>query len=143
MPIGERLAPGFDDMGGRGEIGLADTEIDDRAALSFERLGARQDLEGGFGAELAHAAGEGEHRRVRWWRVPSYIAEAGAADKSFIGPRAQPAIFGAATAEGRVSEAPSRMAGSSKRRKKTAANANDARGAVQRTARIGSHAGRS
>ena len=30
-------------------------------ALRLERLGAGEDLEGGLGAELVHAVGQGEH----------------------------------------------------------------------------------
>ena len=49
--------PGFDDVWGRGEIGLADFEVDDVAALGFEGAGFDEDVEGGFGEEAA--------RRVR------------------------------------------------------------------------------
>ena len=54
MPVGERLAPGLDDMRRGQEIGLADAEIDDRLALRLERLGARQHLERRLGAERTH-----------------------------------------------------------------------------------------
>ena len=59
--VGERLAAGLDDVRGRREVGLADAEIDDVAALGGQRVGARQHLEGAFGAEARHAGG-GRHR---------------------------------------------------------------------------------
>ena len=62
MAVSERLATGLDDVLGRREIRLADTEIDDRAALRRERIGASQHLERGLGAEDAHAPGHLQHR---------------------------------------------------------------------------------
>ncbi len=42
MAVAQRLDRGFDDEIGRAEIGLADAEIDDVAALRRERIGAGQ-----------------------------------------------------------------------------------------------------
>ena len=61
MAVGQRLAPGLDDVLGGREIGLADAEIDDRAALRRQRVGARQHLECGLGAEHRHPAGHLQH----------------------------------------------------------------------------------
>ena len=63
MAVGQRLAAGLDDVLGGREIGLADAEIDDRAALRGQRVGARQDLESSLGAEDAHAPGHLQHSR--------------------------------------------------------------------------------
>ena len=46
MAVAQRLDRGLDDDVGRAEIGLADAEIDDVAALRGERVGARQHREG-------------------------------------------------------------------------------------------------
>jgi len=62
MAVGERLAAGFDDVFGGREIRLADPEIDDRAALRGERIGARQHLERGLGPEHPHTSGHLQHR---------------------------------------------------------------------------------
>ncbi len=61
MAVGERLAPGLDDVVGGREIGLADPQIDDRAPLRCQRVGPRQNLEGRLGAEHRHAAGHLQH----------------------------------------------------------------------------------
>ncbi len=61
MALGERAASGLDDVLRGGEIRLADAEIDDVAALALQRRGACQDLEGGLGAEAAHAPGQDGH----------------------------------------------------------------------------------
>jgi len=61
MAVGERLAAGLDDVLRRREIGLADPEIDDRAALCCERVCARQHLERGLGPEPAHPSGHLQH----------------------------------------------------------------------------------
>src|SRR6516162_7676380 len=65
MAVGERLAAGLDDVFRGREIGLADPEIDDRAALCGERVGARQHLERGLGSESAHAPGHLQHSLLR------------------------------------------------------------------------------
>ena len=64
MSVGERLATGLDDMFGRREIGLADAEIDDRAALGRQRIGAGQHLERGLGPEDTHASGHLQHHSL-------------------------------------------------------------------------------
>ncbi len=61
MAVGERLAPGLDDVLGGREIRLADAEIDDRAALGGERIGAGQHLERGLGPQDTHASGHLQH----------------------------------------------------------------------------------
>src|SRR5271166_1084526 len=61
MAVGQRLAPGFDDMLGSREVGLADSEIDDAAARALQRVGPRQDFKGGLGAEPTHASGQNGH----------------------------------------------------------------------------------
>ena len=61
MAVGQCLPARLDDMIGGREIGLADPQIDDRAALRRQRVGSRQYLEGGFGAEHRHAAGHLQH----------------------------------------------------------------------------------
>ena len=43
------------DVGGRVEVGLADLEVDDVAALRLERARPHQDFERGLGAEPRHA----------------------------------------------------------------------------------------
>ena len=50
----ERLLGGLDDVARRGEIGLADFQMDDVAALRFQRARAHQDIEGGFHADAVH-----------------------------------------------------------------------------------------
>src|SRR5438477_1553440 len=70
MTVGEGLAAGLDDMRRGRKIGLADAEIDDRAVLRRQRLGARQHLEGGFGAENPHPAGHLQHAHA-----PSHDAQ--------------------------------------------------------------------
>src|ERR1700741_517763 len=61
MAVGGRFAAGLDDVLRRREIRLADPEIDDRATLCRERVGARQHLECGLGPERAHARGHLQH----------------------------------------------------------------------------------
>jgi hypothetical protein len=61
MTIGQCLAAGLDDMRRGREIGLADAEIDDRPALRRQRIGPRQNLEGGLGAQHPHPAGHLQH----------------------------------------------------------------------------------
>ena len=51
----ERLLGGFDDMGRRREIGLADFQVDHAAARGFQRTGADQDVEGRFDADTGHS----------------------------------------------------------------------------------------
>ena len=51
MAVAQRLDRGLDDVIGRAEIGLADAEIDDVAALRGQRIGARQHGEGVFLAD--------------------------------------------------------------------------------------------
>src|SRR4029077_11025813 len=46
MAVTDRLDGGFLDVRGRLEVGLADAEVDDVAALGGERVGARQHREG-------------------------------------------------------------------------------------------------
>jgi len=58
MAVGKRLAPGLDDMVRRGEIRLADAEVDDVLPPGRQRGRPRQHLEGGFGAEPPGAGGK-------------------------------------------------------------------------------------
>ena len=51
MAVAQRLDRRLDDVLGRAEVGLADAEIDDVAALRGERIGARQHGEGVFLAD--------------------------------------------------------------------------------------------
>ena len=78
VAVPERLDGGFDDVPGGLEIRLSDTEIYDRAALRLERLGARQDLEGAFGADAAHGRGGFQHGLVS---LPKAYAVVAAGDK--------------------------------------------------------------
>ena len=55
MPIRQCLAPGLDDMVGRLKVRLSDAQVDDVVPSPLQFARARQHLEGGFGAELAHA----------------------------------------------------------------------------------------
>ena len=50
VTVAECLDRGLDDVGGGGEVGLADAEIDDAAAGLGQGRGSRQDLEGALGA---------------------------------------------------------------------------------------------
>ena len=61
-PVGQRLAAGVDDVGGRLEVGLPDAQVDDAAALGGELIGARQHLEGGFGAHSPDGGDRFDHR---------------------------------------------------------------------------------
>src|SRR5438876_778314 len=54
----KRGLPSFDDVARRGEIRLADLEMNDVPASRFERTGAHQHLEGGLCADAGHACGE-------------------------------------------------------------------------------------
>ena len=58
VAVGQGLAAGLDDVLGRLEVRLADPEVDDAAALGGQRIGPGQHLEGGLGAQVAHAFGE-------------------------------------------------------------------------------------
>ena len=51
----ERLLGGGDDVGGSGEIGLADFEMDHVPALALKFPGAHQHFEGGFHANAIHS----------------------------------------------------------------------------------------
>ncbi len=52
----------------RVEVGLADLEVDDVAALRFQRSGSGEHLEGGFGSQSLHARCE-VHVRARYGPV--------------------------------------------------------------------------
>jgi hypothetical protein len=54
----QRVDAGFDYVGGRIKIGLADLEVNDALALPLERAGFVQNLESGFRAQARHAASE-------------------------------------------------------------------------------------
>src|SRR5262249_33242227 len=72
---GERLAPGLDDMGGSGEVGLADAEIDDRPPLRLERLGARQNLECRLRPERRHPSRHRHHLELSFpYKVGGILA---------------------------------------------------------------------
>src|SRR5262245_60074443 len=61
MTVLQGLDRGLDDVAGGLEVRLANGEAGDGLALGFQRLGARQDLEGRFGAKAAHAARQLKH----------------------------------------------------------------------------------
>ena len=68
VPVAQRLDGGLDDVAGRGEVGLADAEVDHVAALAGEFGGASQHREGVL---LAHAIEGGDgarHGDVPWVR---------------------------------------------------------------------------
>jgi hypothetical protein len=54
----ERLLGRLADVSGRVEIGFADLEVDDRAALGLEGTGTGTDLEGALGADGLHASSD-------------------------------------------------------------------------------------
>ena len=56
----EGLSRRVDDVPGRVEVGLADLEVDDLAALRFECPRASEDLKRRLGTEARHAVGKGE-----------------------------------------------------------------------------------
>ena len=61
VAVAQRLDRGLDDEIGRAEIGLADAEIDDVAALRGQRVGARQHREGVFLADAVESGDGLEH----------------------------------------------------------------------------------
>ena len=81
VAVAQRLDRGLDDMRRGREVGLADAEIDDRAALLLQAGRARQHLERAFGAEPAHGRGE-LHR----YQPPGYEGRA------CLPPAGRPAI---------------------------------------------------
>jgi hypothetical protein len=54
MPIAQRLDGRLDDVAGRFEVRLPNTEIDYVRALTRQRFRLRQNLERGFGAQPLH-----------------------------------------------------------------------------------------
>ena len=82
----ERRLRGLPDVGRRVEVGLAELEVDDRAALRLERAGAGGHLEGALGADGVHpgrdphglrpptTAASGEARTTRWPAAPRGVA---------------------------------------------------------------------
>ena len=75
MSVGERLATGLDDMLGGREIRLADAEIDDRATLGGERIGAGQHLERGLGPKNTHASGHLQHHGLLAYSMAVRLAQ--------------------------------------------------------------------
>ena len=71
-PVVERALRRRPDVGGGVEVGLADLEVDDRAALGLERAGARGDLEGALGADGLHPGRDPERGRDGHDRPPAY-----------------------------------------------------------------------
>ena len=61
MAVAQRLDRGLDDKLGRAEIGLADAEIDDVAALRGKRVGAREHREGVFLADAVESRDRTKH----------------------------------------------------------------------------------
>src|SRR5262249_17325437 len=61
MAIAQRLDRGLDDEVGRAEIGLADAEIDDVAALRRQRLGTRQHRKGGLFSDAVEGGNGFQH----------------------------------------------------------------------------------
>ena len=75
MSVGERLATGLDDMLGGREIRLADAEIDDRATLGGERIGAGQHLERGLGPKNTYASGHLQHHVLLAYSIAVRLAQ--------------------------------------------------------------------
>ena len=55
LPVLQRANAGLDDVRRRGEIRLADLEVEDLSPLSLERARAREHLEGPFGTKAIDA----------------------------------------------------------------------------------------
>ena len=66
LPVLDGFHAGLADVGEGREIRLADFEVQDLAALGFERLGTRQDGVGAFGLEGANSVCE-HIRNPLWW----------------------------------------------------------------------------
>ena len=64
VAVAQRLDRGLDDVVGRAEVGLADAEIDDVAALRGERIGARQHREGVLLADAVEGRDRFQHGMV-------------------------------------------------------------------------------
>ncbi len=62
-PLVQGVASRLDDVAWRIEIGLPDLEVDDIAALRFQRSRLHQHFESGLGAETRHAFGEAKFIR--------------------------------------------------------------------------------
>ena len=61
VAVAQRLDRGLDDEVGRAEVGLADAEIDDVAALRRQRIGARQHGKGVFLADAVERGNGLQH----------------------------------------------------------------------------------
>ena len=61
LAFGECALTGLDDVVRRGEVGLSDAEVDDRASLGGEPVGFGEDFEGGLGPEILRRAGWKHH----------------------------------------------------------------------------------
>ena len=55
IPVVERPLGGFNDVRRGWKVGLADLQVDDVATLGLELARLGEHLEGGLGADLAHA----------------------------------------------------------------------------------------
>jgi len=75
MPIAQCLDPGIDDMGRRGEVRLADPQIDHIRALGRQGIGFCQNIKGGFGAKTAHSGSKGQHGRLFHERMMTVCAK--------------------------------------------------------------------
>ena len=60
VAFAQRVDTGFDDVGGRVHVGLADFEMDNVSSLPLEGAGANQHLEGGFRSQPRHALGQAQ-----------------------------------------------------------------------------------
>jgi hypothetical protein len=61
VAVAQRPAGGLDDVLGGAEVRLADAQVDHRPALLGQGVGARQNLEGAFGAETVQGGGADDH----------------------------------------------------------------------------------
>ena len=61
-----------DDVGRRIEIRLPDLEMDDVAALRFQRSRLHQDFESRLRAETRHAPGKTQRKHVPYGRCPTF-----------------------------------------------------------------------
>ena len=70
VALAQRVDAGFDDVGGRVHVGLADLEVNDVSSLPLQGAGADQHFEGSFGSQPRHPLGQaqfslcGSHRQT-------------------------------------------------------------------------------
>ena len=58
--LAQRVHAGFDDVGGRVHVGLADLEVNDAASLALQRAGPNQHFEGSFRSQPRHPLGQAQ-----------------------------------------------------------------------------------